>query len=81
MSLSVIAFLLVIAALIFIFIRKKAAPPPDISDSEKLLKEVDILMHYGKSEEAIKVLKEASLRHGNDQSIQSKLKELQDAAR
>ena len=69
-----IAILLAIGA--YFLYMKITTPPRDISDLEKVIAEVDVLIYYGKNNEAIELLEEAKATHGNNANIISKLNEL-----
>jgi Tfp pilus assembly protein FimV len=60
----------------YLLTRKTKARPRSTSDAEKSLNEADFLIAYGKKNEAISLLEEASLKHRNNQAIRNKLEEL-----
>ena len=75
-----IAIIIILAIGVYFIFIKGTTQPRDMNDLGKIIAEVDVLIHYGKNDQAITLLEQAKGIHGSNADIISKLNELRNVS-
>ena len=79
MDLSLVGLLLILSLVVWLILRTRRSTPTDFNDPSKILAEVEIYLHYGRKEQAIKLLRNALANGKGKEALAAKLFEIENS--